>query len=612
MKIKKFIRFISVFFGFWMSFFLVFRLVFLAYHWKAFSVFSLGQRLSSVWHGLYMDASITAYFSCVPVLAWLIKDLFLHKSWVRWLNGFHLLLVAVVGLLLTVDLEIFRNWGHRIDSAILPYLRFPKEALASSGSSPLRILFTIFGLSFVVSSMFWAAYDFPVLKSADEKNGYSRWWSLVFIPLLILLMRGGLQLAPMNQSSVYFSNHRILNQAAENGIWVFLHSVLQQSDEDFNTLYAPFSDEEAERELQKFKSNRQGQDVVILSNQRPNLVLVVWESATAKVVGHLNGAFPSTPNLDNLAQNGLFFENFYANGDRSDKGLAALLSSVPALGKLSIMFEPNLTANLNFIPRELVKLGYQTAYLYGGDLGFANMKSYMINAGFQTLIGDSDFPKSMQNSKWGAHDEAVFNRQLQMAEEAKSPFFHTLFTLSSHEPFEVPGIKNRDGEALDTLFCRSHRYTDRCLGNWVNAARKTSWWKNTLLIVVADHGHAQPAQSGESSKEKFQIPMVWYGPVLERNGSVSTFGCQTDLAASLLNQLKVNADKFSFSRNLIGQMVDQKGLYAFRNGFAGIGKNGPVVLIDGQKQTPETRKLALLRQAVFNQYFRHKLPTNRP
>ncbi|HRH34229.1 MAG TPA: hypothetical protein PKY12_04185, partial [Catalimonadaceae bacterium] len=197
-----------------MVFFLVFRVVFLVYHRSAFSEFSIGQCLKSIWHGLYMDASITAYFCCVPVLAWLTKDLVAHKTWVRWLNRFHLILVLVVGLLLTVDLEIFQNWGHRLDSAILPYLQFPKEALASAGSSPFRILFTIFGLSFVVSSMFWAAFDFSVLKKSEEKNGVARWWSLAAIPVLILLMRGGLQLAPMNQSSVYFSNFRTLNQAA--------------------------------------------------------------------------------------------------------------------------------------------------------------------------------------------------------------------------------------------------------------------------------------------------------------------------------------------------------------------------------------------------------------
>lgn len=612
MGIKKFIRFLSVFFGFWMVFFLVFRVVFLVYHRSAFSEFSIGQCLESIWHGLYMDISITAYFCCVPVLAWLTKDLVAHKTWVRWLNRFHLILVLVVGLLLTVDLEIFQNWGHRLDSAILPYLQFPKEALASAGSSPFRILFTIFGLSFVVSSMLWAAFDFSVLKKSEEKNGVARWWSLAAIPVLILLMRGGLQLAPMNQSSVYFSNFRTLNQAAENGIWVFLHSVLQQSDEDFKALYAPFPKEEVEKEVNQFGLPAAQSDSVLLSTTRPNVILIVWESATAKVVGHLKGPFASTPQLDNLAKNGLYFENFYANGDRSDKGLAALLSAVPSLGKLSIMFEPNLTAGLNFIPKELAEVGYQTAFLYGGDLGFANMKSFMINAGFQTLIGDADFPKSQQNSKWGAHDEAVFKRQLELAQTAKTPFFHTLFTLSSHEPFEVPGVVNRQGESLDTLFTRSHRYTDRCLGNWVAAARKTDWWKNTLLIVVADHGHSLPGQSEEASPEKYRIPMVWYGPVLKAVGSVSVFGSQTDLAQTLLTQLGIARKGFPFSRNLIGASNDQSALYAFRNGFAQIGPDGKIVLLDGQKLTPESRKPALLRQGVFQTYFQHLPPIVKP
>lgn len=601
-SLKNFLRFILPLAGFWMVFFSVFRISFLLYHHRLFGRLGWGPSLSSIFHGWYMDASMCGYFSIIPLLLWLAKDLFSPMRWRKMISTYILTLVAISSLMLTADLEIFGQWGHRVDAAILPYLRFPKEALASSSAAPFRILFTIFGLGFVISAMMWAAFHLPLLRKLEAKNGLGRFWTLAAIPFLILILRGGFQLAPMNQSSVYFSSERSLNQAAENGLWVFMHSVLQQSDEDFDLSYAPYSPGEVEAEKEIFWPATPDTCQIRLLNEKPNIILIVWESLTAKVVGHLGGAFPSTPTLDSLSQHGICFQNLYANGDRSDKGLVSLLSAMPALGKRSIMFEPNLTARLPFLPQDLRKNGWQTKYLYGGDLGFANMKSYMLQAGFQEIIGDSDFPKSQQNSKWGAHDGALFQKHLELANQSSKPFFHCLFTLSSHEPFEVPGVKNKPDEPMDSLFCRSHRYTDRCLHDWLQKAQKAPWWKNTLVIVVADHGHAAPGSSPEGAPEKYHIPMVWFGPVLgEQKFQYLGFANQTDLIRTLLPALHVKPEQpYPFSRNLLAGRSDFSALYSFRNGMGLQGPAGSSQYIDEEGKN----KSFLLRQGVYQQYFK--------
>jgi phosphoglycerol transferase MdoB-like AlkP superfamily enzyme len=258
----------------------------------------------------------------------------------------------------------------------------------------------------------------------------------------------------------------------------------------------------------------------------------------------------------------------YANGDRSDKGLVSILSAQPAFGQISLMSHPNLSANFDFLNRRLQKTGYASQYFYGGELEFANMKSYLLNAGFNKLTGKDSFPPESWNSKWGAHDELLFSRQLREAAQEKQTFFHTLFTLSSHEPFEVPGVENQPGTPQDSLFCRAHRYTDRCLGNWVQAAEKQPWWKNTLVIVIADHGHAQPGNSGESDPEKFKIPMLWFGPALKEKGIISRMGNQTDLFTTLCRQLGDSSAMPPFSKNLLSENSRDFAFYAFRNGCA--------------------------------------------
>jgi phosphoglycerol transferase MdoB-like AlkP superfamily enzyme len=330
-------------------------------------------------------------------------------------------------------------------------------------------------------------------------------------------------------------------------------------------------------------------------------VLIIWESLSAKVAGCTGGIAPSTPKLDRLAQSGLLFDRIYANGDRSDKGLVSILSGQPAFGKISLMQHPNLSAGFDFLNRRFEKMGYSSQYFYGGELEFANMKSYLLNAGFQKLTGKDSFPPESWNSKWGAHDEVVLDRQLQEAGKEKQPFFHTLFTLSSHEPFEIPGQTHEPGTPGDSLFCRAHRYTDRCIGQWVAKASHTSWWENTLVIVIADHGHSQPGNSGESDPEKFRIPMLWFGPALKKTGVQHRQGNQADLFASLCRQLGDSSSLPPFSKNLFSDGSKDFAFYAFRNGCA---------FMDGQNQQlsfdrgAQSRPAELFRQRAFLNLFK--------
>ena len=608
MKLSYTIRYFLGFPIFWLVFFVVERMVFFAYHHTLYQQVAFSQMVAAFWHGLYMDVSMAAYVCVLPFLWWVFIDWVSPRIWRNVLTGYQLLLLFCFSLILATDLEIFHNWGHRIDSAIVPYLKYPKEAIASSGSAPFRILFTVFGLAFIIPSMSWAAWHVPLLNyCAISKPGLSRWMGLVLAATLIIPIRGGFQLAPMNQSAVYFSDNNRLNQAAENGVWVFIQSVLQTTEEDFGRLYMPFSTPEASQWTEPLFSDKDKPGSIWLQAPKPNIVLIIWESLTAKVTGHLDGPWPSTPNLDQLASEGIYFKNLYANGDRSDKGLASILSGIPAFGKTGIMVQPNLSYGLPHLPAELAKYGYKTSYFYGGDLGFANMKSFMLNAGFQHLVGDKDFPKEQQNSKWGAHDESVFAKELEAASKEEQPFFHTIFTLSSHEPFEIPGIQNIGNEPMDTLFCRSHRYTDRCLATWVKNARKTKWWSNSLVIVVADHGHSAPGQTAEDDPVKYHIPMVWFGPALKMGGlAIEKFGNQTDLPATVLAQLGRSGASFTFSRNLGDTTQPGSAFYAFRNGYGTIDSAGNGLIRDDYHLTDQSdtqKRIRAIRQCFYCNYF---------
>ena len=146
------------------------------------------------------------------------------------------------------------------------------------------------------------------------------------------------------------------------------------------------------------------------------------------------------------------------------------------------------------------------------------MKSYLQTAGYEHLVERNDFPLSSLNSKWGAHDGLLFDRLQADLSRQPTPFFVTAFTLSSHEPFEVPMRQHFAGQDVTSLFRNSVYYTDAELGRFLRTARQQPWYAHTLLVLVADHGHQQPDDSPERSPAKFRIPLVLAGGALQ-NGA---------------------------------------------------------------------------------------------
>jgi phosphoglycerol transferase MdoB-like AlkP superfamily enzyme len=325
----------------------------------------------------------------------------------------------------------------------------------------------------------------------------------------------------------------------------------------------------------------------LLTEARPNVLFIILESFTAKLVGSVGGEPGVTPTLDSLARTGVLFTNIYAAGDRSQKGLVALLSGYPNQPTTSIIKFPRKTEHLPHLCRSLAAAGYRSHYYYGGELSFANMKSYVQTAGYEQITERADYARADQNSKWGAHDGALFARMQQDLAPLAQPFFVTAFTLSSHEPFEVPMKPKFPGASEAARFRNSVYYTDYALGQFLRAARQQPWYAHTLLVLVADHGHQQPGDSPIQRPEKFHIPLLLAGGALRpeaRGRLVTTVGSQTDVAATLLHQLKLPATAFTWSRDLLAPHPVSFAYYCFTNGFGAVSPAGTVTFDNVNRQ----------------------------
>ncbi len=574
------------YFLFWVGWFAVARAVFLVYQWDKAQALPAATLLGTFGYGLRLDASAAAYLCCLPFIGFIVSPLLGNRFPLRrLLTGYSAVMGLVLTTLLTADLGLYSAWGFRLDGTLLQYLGNPTEMAASASSAPLgKLLLALV----VLLATGVGLYKGMVGRVPDLPTGVRReravFVALLYAVLVVPALRGGLQQIPINQSDAYFSDQPFANHAAVNAAWNFMDALARRRDERPLPDFMP--DAQAQHLVQALYppptvSPVLGSSSNLLREARPNVLFIILESFTAKLVGSVGGERGVTPNLDSLARTGVLFTNIYAAGDRSQKGLVALLSGYPNQPTTSIIKYPRKTEHLPHLCRSLSGVGYSSAYYYGGELAFANMQSYLRTAGYERLVERSDFAAADQNSKWGAHDHVLFDRMLADIPQQRQPFFITAFTLSSHEPFEIPIAPKFAGTSETALFRNSVYYTDWALGRFLQGARQQPWWDNTLVVLCADHGHPQPGNSANDDPDKFHIPLVLAGGALRpeaRGQVISTLGSQTDVAETLLRQLGLPSTSYLWGRDLLAPMKIPFVYYCYTDGFGAIGPAGVVTL----------------------------------
>ncbi|MEP6926992.1 MAG: sulfatase-like hydrolase/transferase [Ginsengibacter sp.] len=523
-----------------------------------------------------MDVSFTSYICIFPFLLFVIRNFAVKINVVKLISIYTFCLVVLLSFLATADFELYHAWGYRMDITPLQYLKSPKEMGTSVYASPLILLFAIF---ITLSIFFIWLYKYFRRYISIKSAKFSITGLVISVFLIIFLfipIRGGIQKIPINQSNVYFSEKLFANHASLNLPWNLMSSVLNKNSDKNPFDYLP--KDKATLLVNNLYNHGQPKIPSILSVKRPDIIFIIMESFTAKLVGCLGGEKGVTPNLDKIAADGLLFTNIYAAGDRSEKGQVAVLSGYPNQAITSIIKTPVKTESLPAITRSLENSGYHTSYTYGGELEFANIKSYLLNAGFDDLVSKYSFDPSERTTSWGVHDHIVLNRFFENLKKEQQPFFATLFTLSSHEPYDVPMTPRFNGNDETSLFKNSIAYSDSCIGTFINRLKKDPLWQNTLIVFVADHGHLLPGHDPNDRPSKFHIPLIFTGGALKVTGIIKNIGSQTDIVTTVLDQLGISSGIFKWGKDLLDSSAHQFAFYNFNNGFGFITSAGTVTI----------------------------------
>jgi phosphoglycerol transferase MdoB-like AlkP superfamily enzyme len=530
-------------------------------------------------YGLQLDFSFAAYLSFIPFLAIIFSIFTAIKKIRSVLKWYSYLLLIFINLLLLIDASLYQSWGIRLDTTILTYMNTPEVMFASASNFQI-----IFG------SLFWILISFLFIKifnriitnktaTITTGNWFQAPIFFLMSATLIIPIRGGFQTIPINQSNVYFSDSMFANHAAINFLWNFSNTIAHRTAGE--NPYINFNDKTAKNTISKTRNKLLNASIEsVLNTTKPNVIILIWEGLTAKVVGSLGGESAVTKNLNSLSKEGILFTNFYANGDRTDKGIPAILSGYYPPPVKRIMRMPNKTRSLPMLPQKMIDLGYNTSFYYGGDLNFGNMNTYLRNAGITHFVDGSEFDKKDWNSKWGAHDHVFIDRFIRdVSKKQVTPFFKIALTLSSHEPFEFPDIYKFGKKTEEDKFRSSHAYTDKAIGKFIENAKKQDWYKNTLIVIMADHGHSMPKHDGPfNSPKRFRIPMLWLGGALNKKGiEIDNICSQVDFSYTLLDLINGDNSDFVFSKNMFNTSNQQYAHYLFNKGFGTVSKNGSIL-----------------------------------
>lgn len=532
-----------------LGFYQIFRLVFLLANLSSFSGEPLGQLAKSWVWGLRFDLWAVNW-TLLPLL------LLTFLPW-RWQSksGFQKIVFIYAGLvgfwsigLNLIDVELYKFTGKRLT---VEWLRLQQD-LSHQGSG----LVAYYWWLVLVALILWCSFLklWPKWREPSAAPGVGRRIAagLLILPLAFLGLRGGWQLKPLGMANAYSLGSSGLGVLAMNSTFSFHRSGSQQFD-SLQTRF--FQQNEVERDLilrqtQSLRSSEFGRFAGY------NVVLIIVESLAAEYMGALNEGKGYTPFLDGLASKGLLFRQNFANGRRSIEAVPSLICGLPSLLEEALILSPYQGVNMECLPQVLRKHGYTTQFFHGAYNGSMYFDAFALRSGFHSYFGFDEFAEPQDDDgHWGAFDEPFLQYMIKELDRAQSPFFATVFTLSSHNPYHVPEKYKGRFPKGDLEIHESIGYADYSLQKFFESAEQEPWFSKTVFIVTGDHTQKSSDKRYQTLTGSYRVPLLIYVPEQQLKGDTQKVTQHADVLPTVVDLLGLELS----TRSPVGESVFTPG-----------------------------------------------------
>jgi phosphoglycerol transferase MdoB-like AlkP superfamily enzyme len=529
------------------------RVLLVAWQWER--VTDVNMLLPVFVQGLRFDLVLLGLTLVVPVL--LFPLLASSKLTLPVWRVFLLLYLPTV-LLLVLFMELgtpsfIDQFDARPNILFIEYLDHPREVSATLFAAyKIPLLITI-GM---VTGLGWmTAKQFKKTLASLRATGFVP--ALLLFPLLLIacagMIRSTLDHRPVNPSTVALSNDPMVNDLALGSAYTLLYAIYETRHEAAGGFrYVEVDDDDVFAEVRSamniapsdFSSSvlptMHWQFAPTPAPKPKNLVIIIEESLGAEFVGSLGG-LDLTPNLDSLASEGIWFENLYATGTRSVRGLEAIVSGFTPTPARSVVKLGKSQRGFFTLAQLLRDEGYDTSFIYGGEAQFDNMRRFFMNNGFQTVIDEKDYENPVFTGSWGVSDEDLFDKAHEVfGGQHDKPFFTVVFSSSNHSPFQYPDGRIEPFDEDKQTVNNAVKYADYALGQFFQRARASDYWDDTVFLVVSDH-NSRVYGSEIVPVERFHIPGLILGGSIQPQAFVPV-ASQIDMGPTLLSLIGINSE----------------------------------------------------------------------
>ncbi|MBN8447119.1 MAG: LTA synthase family protein [Gammaproteobacteria bacterium] len=505
--------------------------------------------------GVRADLILVGLLLAVPVL--LAPVLALPKLFKFW-RGFALIW-SLIALTLVIFIELstpsfVAQYDIRPNRLYIEYLKYPKEVFSTLwqgfrgpliGGTLLTFLLVWAGVR-VLGAQAKQMRPFSVLKLCLT-------WPLVVIVVFISI-RSTFDHRPANPALFAITSDSLVNSLIINSPYSVLYAAYSMRYEARSSeIYGKLDEAQMVKLVldwpwlknYEFKNpdypTLHQQQATVQRDKPLNLVIVLQESLGATFVESLGGV-PVTPELEKLKSEGIWFEQLYATGTRSVRGIEAVVAGYYPTPAQSTVKLANSQQNFTTVASILKSQGYQTQFVYGGEAHFDNMRGFFTGNGFSQIVDINQIKQPKFVGSWGASDEDLFNtahQQLQQLHSSGKPFLSLIFTSSNHEPFEFPDGRIELHEQPKNTVNNAVKYADWSMGQFFQQAKASSYWQDTLFLIVADHDN-RVYGSNLIPLEKFKIPGLILGADVKPE-RLNVLSSQVDLVPTLLSMMGVSA-----------------------------------------------------------------------
>jgi phosphoglycerol transferase MdoB-like AlkP superfamily enzyme len=480
--------------------------------------------------------------------------------WFRFLSAYLLLVIGVFGFMEIATIPFINEYDTRPNLLFVEYLRYPQEVMS--------MLFVGYKTELIAALILMPLLLVPARRRLRSlTTGVARNSKLSALPLALLSLvasvaaaRSTLDHRPVNPSTVAFSSDTLVNSLALNSLYSVLYATYELRHEDSGFVYGEVNEPEVIRSIRQEMAVPDSaftdpaiptlrlQQATMTYAKPKNLVFVIEESLGAEFVGSLGG-LPLTPNLDRLAKQGIWFEQLYATGTRSARGLEAIVAGFPPTSSQSVLKLGKAQRDFFTIGEMLRREGYDTSFIYGGEAQFDNMRRFFMNNGFDWVIDENDYDDPVFLGSWGVSDEDLFNRaHAEFSAARGKPFFSVVFSSSNHTPFEFPDDRIELYEQPKQTVNNAVKYADYALGEFFDKAMASDYWQDTVFLIVADH-NSRVYGADVVPVKRFHIPALILGGSIEPM-VYTEVASQIDLAPTLLALIGIGAEHPMIGRDL--------------------------------------------------------------